>query len=317
MVKGQKNQGQLKAPSASPALKEFGEDIREVRLARKMLQKHLAAATGYSEAYVSKVESGLITPARKFVQGCDRTFGTGNLFARQLRMMTEGDHPSWFAPYMDAEREATVVEDFSATFVIGLLQTEAYARAIFAVGWNRLSSAEVDAQVTSRLRRREILERQQPPQVWVILHEACLRVRVGSARVMADQITHILREVERHPNLVVQILPNSVGAAAHMTPFTALTLPGGDEVVYTEGPQGGRPYRTKEAVANARRIIDHLRACALSPHDSAAYLSRVKDDHERDARKDMDQVELQRLRRGAVRRVGPGARVRRGRHPRP
>lgn len=307
MVKEQKQETRLNAPGGGT----LGEDVCRVREARRLSQKALAHVAGYSVSYVSKVEAGAVLPSPKFAEGCDKAFGTGDLFARQLRRLVNGEHPSWFAPYVDAEREASDIRDFSITFVMGLFQTEDYARAALRGGRASTPERELDVKVASRLRRREILERPDPPRVWVVLHEACLRVQVGSARVMADQLDYMLRELRQHPTLTVQVLPYSAAESAIGTPYTILEIPDGKPVVYVEGPQGGRPYETPDTVANSVELFDHLRACALSPHDSVAYISTAKEDHERNAR--VDQVQLQRPARRTVRRVGPGSRVRRGR----
>ncbi|KPC67953.1 hypothetical protein ADL27_58645 [Streptomyces sp. NRRL F-6602] len=289
--------------------------MQRMRQARRMSQEGLARATGYSRTYVSKVESNAVVPSKRFVEACDRVFGTGGLFARRLRIAIEGDHPAWFAPYIEAEREAFEIEDYSIAFIMGLLQTEAYARAVLERGLMPLPHEQIEAQVTSRMRRREIFDRTDPPRVWVVLHEACLRVQVGSARIMADQLSHLLAETRRVATLTVQVLPYEAAAGATNTPFTALKMPESEPVVYVEGPQGGRPYSTAEAVTSAHRYMNHLRACAFDPHDSMAYISSIREDHERNAR--LDQVELQRRHRGAVRRVGPGSRVRRRHRPGP
>ncbi|WP_078565360.1 helix-turn-helix domain-containing protein [Streptomyces sp. AA1529] len=306
MPKDQQGNPSVNAPLGGT----LGEDVRQVRQARRISQDGLASATGYSRTYVSKVESGGVIPSQRFVEGCDKAFGTGGLFARRLRHATEGEAPAWFAPYIDAEREASEIEDYSIAFIMGLLQTPAYARAVLERGLMPLPREEIEAQVTSRTRRRQIFTRPEPPRVWVVLHEASLRVQVGSSQVMAEQLAHILAELGRVPSLTVQVLPYEAASGATNTPFTALKMPEGAPVVYVEGPQGGRPYDTREAVANARRYMDHLRACALDPHDSEAYISSVKEDHERRAR--VDQIQLQRRHRGSVRRVGPGSPVRRG-----
>ncbi|MGG7573894.1 Scr1 family TA system antitoxin-like transcriptional regulator [Streptomyces sirii] len=110
-------------------LQRFGRDIRQVRLTRKLTQKHLAKATGYTDGYVSKVESGTLLPrpSMKFAKGCDTVFGTGELFAGLLRRIEEGDHPSWFVPYAHLERKASRILDYSTSLVVGILQTEEYA----------------------------------------------------------------------------------------------------------------------------------------------------------------------------------------------
>ena len=290
----------------------FGEDVRRVRLARGLTQKHLGLGTGYSEGHVSRIEAGLVNPSAKFAEGCDRTFGTGDLFVGLLRRATEGEHPSWFAPFVDAERSATAIRDFSTIFIYGLLQTRDYAYASLRGGHVLGPDSDIESRVTSRLLRRDILSRSQPPRLWVVLHEACLRARVGSARVMADQLDHLLHETRARPALKVQVLPDSASEAAIGTPYTILDQSSGSPMVYVEGPQGGRPYEAQSIVSNTVALFDHLRACALSPDDSVAYISAVKDMHERNARA-VEQVQLQRPTRRQLRRVGPGARVRRGR----
>ncbi|NLU70948.1 helix-turn-helix transcriptional regulator [Streptomyces sp. HNM0574] len=288
--------------------------MRRVREARGMSGEALGRAAGYSKSYVSKVESGAVTPSLKYAQGCDKAFGTGDLFTRQLKRLIHGDHPAWFAAYVDAEHEADTIRDFSAVLVMGLLQTEDYARAVFRSAWVPYSDEEVEANVASRLKRREILDSADPPRLWVVLHEACLWAQVGSPRVMADQLAHLINAVGEHPTLTVQVLPNTAAAVTISTPFTLLEAAEHGPVVYAEGPQGGRPYDTTAVIDNAVACFDQLRACSLSPQDSLEYLGKVRNEYARNA---VDQVHLQRFASRPVRRVGPGARVRQQRRPRP
>lgn len=44
---------------------ELGNDIRSAREARKIGQKALGSAAGYSESYVSRVEGGTVIPSQK------------------------------------------------------------------------------------------------------------------------------------------------------------------------------------------------------------------------------------------------------------
>jgi len=287
----------------------LGEDVQRFREARGMSQEGLGHATGYSKSYVSKVESGAIIPSQRFAEGCDKAFSTGGLFVRQLRRIVEGENPSWFAPFIEAEREAEVIEDYSTLFIYGLLQTPEYARAALAAATPGATDPELDAKVAGRIRRRDVLKREAPPRVWVVLHEACLRANVGAPDVMVAQLRFLREAVTRYPTLTLQVLPFSVSAAARATPFTLLGLDSGHFSVHVEGPQGGRPYDGRGAVTMSRGVYDHLRACSLSPHASLDFIDTAREAHERQAR--MDQVQLQRRRGRQLRRVGPGARVRR------
>ncbi|HEX3957095.1 MAG TPA: DUF5753 domain-containing protein, partial [Trebonia sp.] len=71
--------------------------------------------------------------------------------------------------------------------VPGLLQTEAYARAILST---RVGATveELDDAVTARLERQRILDREHPPELWVILDEMVLRRPIGGPEIMREQL---------------------------------------------------------------------------------------------------------------------------------
>ncbi|WP_327702708.1 helix-turn-helix domain-containing protein [Streptomyces decoyicus] len=105
-------------------LQRFGRDVKQVRLARKITQRNLGRAAGYSEAYVSRVEAGkmLPRPSARFAKGCDTAFGTGELFEGLLRRIDEGDHPSWFVPYLNLERKASRILTYETNLITGIVQ---------------------------------------------------------------------------------------------------------------------------------------------------------------------------------------------------
>ncbi|MFE1771241.1 helix-turn-helix domain-containing protein [Streptomyces sp. NPDC059008] len=257
-------------------LQRFGRDIRQVRLARKLTQKHLAKATGYTDGYVSKVESGTLLPrpSMKFAKGCDTAFGTGELFAGLLKRIDEGDHPSWFVPYLNLEKKASRILDYSASLVMGILQTEAYARAIFRASHPREDAKLIEGRVAARLRRSELFEQDKPPLLWVIMHEACLRTDVGGADAMPGQLEYLLTAVAS-PHIELQVLPYSAGAPAVHMPFTLLTFEDSPSVLYADGPQGGKLYDSAETVASHTDSYDRLRANALSPERSLTLIKSL------------------------------------------
>ncbi|WP_406476015.1 helix-turn-helix domain-containing protein [Streptomyces platensis] len=258
-------------------LQRFGRDIKQVRLARKLTQKQLGKATGYSEGYVSKVESGTLLPrpSEKFAKGCDLTFGTGELFAGLLRRIEEGDHPSWFVPYLNLERKASRILDYSTNIVKGLLQTEGYAQAIFEAYFSREEAEVIEGKVTARLRRQEVFELSTPPSLWTIVHEACLRTVVGGAEVMAGQLEYLLTAATS-PHIKLQVMPFSAGAPAASTrPFTVLRFTDSRTVLYTETRVGGRMHDSAQTVDAALDDYDLLRAHALSPDRSVALIKTL------------------------------------------
>ncbi|MFI5521197.1 helix-turn-helix domain-containing protein [Streptomyces platensis] len=258
-------------------LQRFGRDIKQVRLARKLTQKQLGRATGYSEGYVSKVESGTLLPrpSEKFAKGCDLTFGTGELFAGLLRRIEEGDHPSWFVPYLNLEKKAARILDYSTDLVMGILQTEEYAQAVFQAYFAREDEEVIEGKVAARLRRREVFDRTSPPLLWAILHETCLRTVVGGHEVMAGQLEHLLKAIAS-PQIKLQVMPFSAGAPAASTrPFTVLRFTDCRTVLYTETRVGGRMHDSAQTVDAALDDYDLLRAHALSPDRSVALIKTL------------------------------------------
>ncbi|MFF4282143.1 helix-turn-helix domain-containing protein [Streptomyces kronopolitis] len=258
-------------------LQRFGRDVRQVRLARKLAQKHLGKATGYSEGYVSKVESGtmLPRPSEKFAKGCDTVFSTGELFAGLLRRIDEGDHPSWFVPYLNLERKASRILDYSTNLVMGILQTDGYARAIFQGYFSHEQEEAIEGKVMARVRRREVFDRDTPPYLWTILHEACLRTIVGGAEVMAGQLEYLLTAAAS-PHIKLQVMPFSAGApAASSRPFTVLRFTTSPTVLYTETPVGARMHDSAQTVDAALDDYDLLRAHALSPDRSVTLIKTL------------------------------------------
>jgi Domain of unknown function (DUF5753) len=75
--------------------------------------------------------------------------------------------------------------------VPGLLQTGDYARAIFRTRF-RITAGQIDEQVAARLKRQEILAREDPPALWVILDEWVLRRPVGGRHVMQEQVSRLI-----------------------------------------------------------------------------------------------------------------------------
>ncbi|MFF3557138.1 helix-turn-helix domain-containing protein [Streptomyces tsukubensis] len=256
-------------------IEQFGVDLRALRTARRMSVRGLGAAVGCSGAYVSKVENAKLVPSEKFAEGCDRTFGTGTLLVRQRQQAIEGDHPIWFEPYTQRERKAHQILDYSTMFVPGLFQTPEYARALYRASAPRLSAPAIESRLAARMRRHEVLESGNPPEVWAILYEACVRTLVGSRGVMAQQLERLTDEAGA-PNITVQFMPFNVVPAIG-TAFTLLAFDGSPTVLHVEGPQGGRPLETPKAVKTGLAIFDRLRAEALG-HDAS--VARIRQIHE-------------------------------------
>lgn len=171
-------------------------------------------------------------------------------------------------PYLNLEREASKILSYATNLVTGMVQTEEYARAVFRAANPHATPEGVEDKVAARLRRREALERDKPPFLWVILHEACLRTIVGDYEVMAGQLEYLLSLTES-PDFRLQVMPFSASIPATSTmPFIVLRFPDSPTVLYTETRVGGRMHDSAQTVEAALDDYDLLRAHALSPDHS-------------------------------------------------
>ncbi|MEU1789247.1 helix-turn-helix transcriptional regulator [Streptomyces sparsogenes] len=260
-------------------LQRYGADVRRVRLGRSLTQKHLATSTGYSVSYVSQVESGKLLPSEKFASGCDRVFGTNGLFTGMLHRLEEGDHPTHFVPYVQLEQKASHILNFSTTTIMGVLQTEQYARAIFRAGHPFASDEVIQGKVEARIRRRDVFSQDRSPKLWAVLHEACLRAHVGGPAAMVGQLGFLAKLAAR-PGIDLQVIPFTAGAAAvHSAHLTLLSFKDSPTVLYSEDLQGGRLCRTAATVSVVMQNYDRLRAHALSPDESLAFIETLREEY--------------------------------------
>jgi transcriptional regulator with XRE-family HTH domain len=242
----------------------FGEETKALREALGLSQERFADQLHYRQAQVSKVENGTVLASEAFAEAMDRVAGTPGVYARLRAKLSKQGHPEWFVPYITLEESASGITDYSCTFLMGLLQTPEYASAVFRAAHPREAEERIKAHVDVRIRRQAVIERDEPPLLWVVIHESVLRTRVGGRFVMIGQLEHLAAQMAS-PHVTVQVLPYEAGAAPSHLPFTLLSLHGAPHAVYTETPtHGGQVDCTSSVVTTAVGMFDRLRMAALS-----------------------------------------------------
>jgi hypothetical protein len=181
--------------------------------------------------------------------------------------------PSSLANLIGLETEARTIRSYEPELVPGLLQTEAYARAIMRAWQPAWTAADIDRRVEIRLGRQDVLHGTGAatlPQVSCIINEAVLRRTVGGNEVMHEQIEVLAKE--RDPaNVTVQVLPFNSGAHPAMTgPFQIMTFfdPGDLGVVHVESAMSALTLERPEELRRYDEVWGSLQARALSPEDS-------------------------------------------------
>lgn len=185
--------------------------------------------------------------------------------------------PSWFEPYLGLEASASRIRSFDAQFVHGLFQTEAYARAVTALGHRNVSPDEIDRWVAVRMKRQELLTAADPPRVWSIMDEAALRRPVGGVMVMRAQLRR-LAEVAELPNVTLQVVPFAAGghdAAGGSFTILRFSEPDVPDVVYIEQLTGAIYLEKPTATDNYLDIMNRLSATSLSPAQTIPFFEDI------------------------------------------
>jgi hypothetical protein len=121
----------------------------------------------------------------------------------------------------------------------GMLQTEAYARAIFSCHCPPLEDDEIENGVTARLERQSVLQRKPTPLVSFVLEEHTLTRPLGGPVALKEQLSHVL-EVGQRRNVEIQVMPHDRETHAGLNgPMILLETAERKRLAYVEGPGGG------------------------------------------------------------------------------
>ncbi|MDR7301785.1 helix-turn-helix domain-containing protein [Haloactinomyces albus] len=177
--------------------------------------------------------------------------------------------PDWFETYVGLEAEADSIRTYEVEIMPGLLQTESYARATTQATVLTASSADIEKRVQLRLQRQHRLTDESPMELWAVMGEAAIRRPVGGHEILREQLQHVLA-LSDLPNVTVQVMPLEAGGHPAMGPFVVLSFPehSHHDVVYLESQVGGHYLEEANEIGQYTRVMEHLRAHALDPHDS-------------------------------------------------
>ncbi|GHD39374.1 transcriptional regulator [Streptomyces galbus] len=252
----------------------FGYELRRKREAAGMRLADLGSVIFCTGSLVGQIETAKKVPTREFAERADAALMTDGFFSRLVGLVLRSQLPSWFQPFADMEGRAAYISTYQCQLVYGLLQTEAYARAVLSVE----QGDRLEEMVAARMERQRILRREQPPVMWTVLDEAALHREIGGPDVMREQLGHLLTLFGR-PWMELQVLPFSVGQhSSMMGSFTLLRFDDHPEVHYSESYDQGHMTANPQVIRRRSVGYARLQAEALSPRESAALIARVMEE---------------------------------------
>jgi transcriptional regulator with XRE-family HTH domain len=273
----------------SPTLRrrELGARLRELRLARGLTVEQVSERLLCSPSKVSRMETGQRGATLRDVRDLCQIYGLtdGSQVEYLMGLVREAKQQAWwqsydldnYATYVGLEQAATTLCYYQSTIVPGLLQTVGYARAMHEGSMPAEFTAErADELIEVRMRRQQVLTRDPPLQLRVVLDEAVLHRVVGGPNVMTAQLRHF-DAIAKRPNVTLQVIPFSVGAHPAMeNMFNIIEF--GDvapSVVYVEGLMGWLFLERENDVRRYAQIFKYLCELALNPKDTIELMSEV------------------------------------------
>jgi len=263
-------------------------ELRNARVAADLTQEHVADAMEWSPSKIIRIEAGSVGVSANDMKELLRLYQVTDpkrvdellTLARvaRERSTTYRDAPPKLQKFIDYEAAASAIRMFQTILVPGLLQTEEYARSVIRTLRPEASKAQVDASVTIRMKRQELLERTDPVELLFVVDEAVIRRQVGGEDVMRRQVRHLAKMATKE-NVTLEVVRFGAGAHPGMQgPFVILEFPDteDDDVLYLETSHGELIIKDDpEEIATHEERLAALRKLSATPKDSVAFLKRV------------------------------------------
>lgn len=251
----------------APLIEFIRAHLRRMRVAAGLSQEQFGKRINFSGSQVSAVETGTRPLDARYLTLADRELETGGLFVELLRVATDGGRQTWFRSWRETERNAKSLRTYQPNLVPGLLQTEAYARAVVTAG-SRLSSADVDRRVANRLERQKLLTRELPIQLFAVLDATILDRLIGTPAIMREQLDHLVTMAEL-PNVDLLVVPTGIGMYAGLAgPLVLAGLEGNSWLGYLDNLLRGQIITHADEIDSLQEAWECIRSEGLPRQQS-------------------------------------------------
>jgi transcriptional regulator with XRE-family HTH domain len=250
-------------PTASAAAL-YAHKLRAHRDAKGWTQDSLADRVACTGDLISKLETAKRSATLDMSRHFDQIFDLDGYFEDLQPLAARELALGWFRPFLEADAAADSLHIFEPMLITGLLQTEDYARVVLSAGNH---PDKVEQLVATRMQRQEVLRREDPPWLVLLLGEYALRRMVGGLDVMRAQLQCLL-DAMGEPNITIQVVPEK--APVYLPGgFTLMSFRNGFDLAYAETVGGQADLLREHQQVRGRKVrFDSIRAEALPVSDS-------------------------------------------------
>jgi len=289
--------------SASPAVprRRLRAELKRARQQADLTQEAVAAEMDWSLSKIIRIETGSVGISTNDLAALLRLYKVDSAERADelVALARAARQQSWWSKYrssvspthfqyLEYEADASVIRQYEALLIPGLLQTEEYASAAISQyrghhpGRSRqpagLSPKMIRTRVELRMARQQLLQRPDPPFLFFVLDEAVIQRTIGDEKLGGAQIARLVTLAKR-PHVTIQVVPFSVGMYVGMAEnYTIFSFPDVDDhdVLYFESAQDSifSDDESGETIVY-RQMYEELSQTALSAEDSLTYLRNV------------------------------------------
>jgi transcriptional regulator with XRE-family HTH domain len=260
--------------------------LRDLRKRADLSGREVASRLGTSQRRISNIETGRFIPRPDEVRELVALYRAPAPMRRQLVQAVADlrDEPvkarvvmsrgAWHMQERIArvETSSARIRSFHCAVVIGLVQTEAYARVVFSDGGD-IVGEDLDRCIAERLDRQAILASGR--DIILIMTEGALRWQAGDPSVMAEQLNHIAQVSDR-PDIKVGIIPWTQPAGVF--PLHGFSIY--DSRAVMVGTRVATAFLTDSAdVAEYEKLFGELEALANWDEAAREHLGRIAADY--------------------------------------
>ncbi|MFG3131721.1 helix-turn-helix domain-containing protein [Streptomyces tendae] len=271
----------------------LGRRLQELRETAGLKREEAAKVLRVAPATVRRMEMAEVALKIPYVQILLTAYGVaGDEVAAFVALAEEANQPGWwqryhdvlpdwFSLYVSLEGAARIVRSYEPHFVPGLLQTEDYARSVLEAGTIGNAGADaVERHVSLRMERQRLLDRPDPPHLWVVMDETVLKRPVSiHGRVMREQLDKLL-EFAARDRVTLQVAEFEDGPhPGTYAPFTLFRFaePELPDMVFTEYLTGALYLDSRTEVSAHLEVLDHMTARAASTQRTEKILREYRE----------------------------------------
>ena len=279
-------------PLPTVGKRQLARELRQGREKAGMTLDQVAAELDWAKTKVHNYENGRwtrgnLTDLRALLD----LYGIKESKRRESleNLMRDAKKKGWWVSYGDAfegslpafEDEAAQISSYEPVFIPGLLQTQEYAVQLMRA-YTFLTSVDIERKVEARMRRQEILNRDNPPTLSCVIEEAAVQRLIGTPRVFVPQVQHLVDVAEGSPHVSIQVMPLRSGLHGALgSSFVILDFDGDFDlsIVHTETATRSGYLESKEEVALHRTMFTQACGIALPQEESSALLRNLLRQH--------------------------------------